>query len=132
MARKNLRNDLGGGEFIWIDADKDMHFVPMLDRVLVKPRRTKEKTEGGIFIPETAKRNETIGIVVAVGHGRINSSGEFVDDKLAYNIGDVVIFGEFTGTKIFLGPEKEEHRLIYEHDIYGIAVKVDKNATESE
>ena len=43
---------------------------PLQDRVLVKRLEEKEKTKGGIIIPDSAKEKPIMGEVVAVGGGK--------------------------------------------------------------
>ena len=50
-------------------------FNPLYDRVLVKRVEGKSVTDGGIFIPETAKEKPYEGVVVSTGTGRITEDG---------------------------------------------------------
>jgi chaperonin GroES len=47
-----------------------MEFQLLQDWALIKPSETKEKTGGGLFIPDTAKEKPVEGKVLAVGKGR--------------------------------------------------------------
>ena len=44
-----------------------MHFRPLHDRVLVRRIDAKEKTAGGIIIPDTAKEKPQEGEIIAAG-----------------------------------------------------------------
>ena len=48
---------------------------PLGDRIVVKPLESEEKTEGGIYLPDTAQEKPQKGEVVAVGPGRVVESG---------------------------------------------------------
>src|SRR2546426_6368105 len=47
-----------------------MGIQPLQDWVLIEPSEAKEKTAGGMFIPDTAKEKRVEGKVLAVGKGR--------------------------------------------------------------
>ena len=47
-----------------------MKIRPLHDRVIVKRLEEKEKTKGGIIIPDSAKETPAEGKVVAVGPGK--------------------------------------------------------------
>ena len=44
-----------------------MNVQPIGERVLIKVRKQKEKTQGGLYIPESAQENKKEGEVIAVG-----------------------------------------------------------------
>jgi chaperonin GroES len=47
-----------------------MKIKPLGERIVVKPLEQKEKTEGGIYLPETASKDKPQkGKVIAVGPG---------------------------------------------------------------
>ena len=82
-----------------LNEEKIKKICPTQDRILIK--RIEEKTNttpGGIFIPEVAKEKAQIGLVIAVGQGRINSNGILIQTKI--KVGDSVFFGKFSGTEI--------------------------------
>ena len=84
---------------------------PLADRVLIKPDSAEEKTKTGIIIPDTAQEKPQRGKVLAVGHGK-------KDDPMTVKIGDVVLFGKYSGTEINI--DGEEMLIMKESDIYAI------------
>lgn len=111
---------------VMIDTDKGIYFEPCFDRILVKPKRTREQTAGGIIIPDEAKIEETMGVVVAVGRGTFNQDGQLIDRDPLFNIGDVVVFKEFTGTHVSLPVDDkyEKFLLMWDRDVIGTLKKV--------
>ena len=93
-----------------------MAFRPLYDRVLVKRLQSETKSAGGLFIPESAKEKPQQAEVVAVGPGRISTSGELTE--LTVKVGDTVLFGKYGGDEIKL--EGEEHIILRESDILAI------------
>lgn len=94
-----------------------MKIKPLADRVLVKPAEEKDKTEGGIFIPDTAKKERPQeGEVIAVGEGKTNDSGELIAPKIKK--GERVLFRKFAGTEIEI--DGEEYLIMGENDILAI------------
>ncbi len=75
-----------------------MSLKPLYDRILVEPIEQEEKTQGGIFIPDTAKEKPMEGKVIAVGEGYRLDNGQI--SSLKVNIGDVVVYGKWAGTEI--------------------------------
>ena len=77
---------------------KDMKLRPLDDRVVVQPVEAEERTAGGIVLPDTAKEKPQRGTVVAIGPGKLLETGKRGD--LSVSIGDVVIYGKYSGTDI--------------------------------
>lgn len=93
-----------------------MKLQPLGDRVLVEPMEAEDKTEGGIYIPDTAKEKQQKGRIVAVGKGRTQEDGKIV--PLEVKVDDKVIYGRYSGTEIkILG---SEFLILKEEDILGI------------
>ena len=94
-----------------------MKFRPLHDRVLIKVLDSEEKTAGGIIIPDTAKEKPQAGEVVAVGPGAKNDEGK--TSPMDVKVGDVVIFGKWSGTEIKI--DGKEYSIMKESDIMGIS-----------
>lgn len=79
---------------------------PLEDRVLIKPIVEKdEKTESGLYIPDTVKKDVKKGVVVACGPGRYaGETGVLIPTFL--NKGDIVLYGATEGLEIEI--EKED------------------------
>jgi len=85
-----------------------MKIKPLGKRLVVKAVKQEEKTEGGIYLPETAsKEKPQQGKVTAVG-------AEFKGVK----IGDTVIFAKYGGTEIKI--EDEDYLVLGEDDVLGV------------
>ena len=92
---------------------------PLGTRVLVKRIEEEEqKTDGGIFIPDTAKEKPQEAEVIALGTGK-NDEGEIVE--FSVKVGDRVLISKYGGTEAKIGGE--EHLIISESDILGIIEK---------
>lgn len=96
-----------------------MNVKPLFDLIIVKREKSEEVTPGGLFIPPTAQKKSTIGIVVAVGNGKILNNGCRVAPEV--KVGDRVIFGEWTGQEIDIDGEK--CLIMKEELITGVAVE---------
>ena len=93
-----------------------MRFRPLHDRVLVRRVEEKERTAGGIIIPDTAKEKPMEGEVLAVGPGSRNDKGDLI--PLDLKIGDRVLFGKWSGTETRI--DGEELLIMKESDIIGV------------
>lgn len=87
-----------------------MKIKPIDDRVLVKPVDPVEKTQSGIFLPDTAKEKSQEGVVIAVG----------TDEDLQSKIkeGNRVLFTKYGGTEIKI--DNVDHIILGRGDILAI------------
>ncbi len=79
-------------------------FKPLGDRVLVEPAQKSERTETGLYIPESAAEKPQRGTIVSVGEGRRDKDGSRLPMPVA--AGDTVIFGKYAGTEVKLNGDK--------------------------
>jgi chaperonin GroES len=89
---------------------------PLGEKIVVKRLEAKEKSAGGIVLPDTAKEKPQEGKVVALGEGRLLEDGKRV--PFSVKVGDRVIFASYAGSEIKL--EGEEHLILQEDDIFAI------------
>ena len=88
-------------------------FIPMGDRVVVKPLERDQMTRSGIVLPDTAKEKPQEGEVFAVGPGRVNDEGKRLPMELKQ--GDRVLFAKYAGTEFKLNDT--DHLIFRESDI---------------
>ena len=93
-----------------------MKIRPLHDRVIVKRLDGEDRTEGGLYIPDTAKEKPVQGKVIAVGAGKRDKSGNLAE--LDVKEGDRVLFSKYSGTEIKL--EGDEHLILREDDILAV------------
>lgn len=92
---------------------------PTLDRILVMPDPDDAITEGGIHIPESARKDSQYGTVLAVGPGRTLMDGTVV--KVALPLGSRVMFQKMNaGIEVVLNGQTR--RLMSEKDVLGVIV----------
>lgn len=92
------------------------NITPLGTRVLVKRiEQEEQKSEGGIFLPDTAKEKPQEAEVVALGNGK-NDDGEIVE--FSVKVGDQVLISKYGGTEVKIGGD--ECVLVNESDILGI------------
>ena len=89
---------------------------PLGDKVVVEPKSDNEKTSGGIFLPDTAKKKPQEGVVVAVGPGRVLDDGK--NAKMNVKKGDVVIFAKYGGTEITF--EGKDYIILDQDSIFAV------------
>jgi len=87
-----------------------MKVKPMDDRVLIEQVEEKEKTSGGIIIPDSAKEKPTTGKVIAVG------TDEDLQEKI--KVGDTVIYGKYGGEEISV--DGKDYKIIQRADILAV------------
>ena len=75
----------------------DIKIKPVGERIVIKPVEQKEqKTVSGIYLPDSAKKDDNSGEVVAIGK---------IED-VEVKIGDKVIYSPHSGTEIEMDGEK--------------------------
>ena len=94
-----------------------MNLKPLGDRVVVEREEAKEKTAGGIVLPDTAKDKPQKGKVLAVGEGRLTKDGK--RRELQVKVGDHVLFTSYAGDEFKL-PGDQKVLLMREDDILAV------------
>jgi chaperonin GroES len=93
-----------------------MKVKPLGDKLIVKRSEAIDRTESGIFLPESAKDKPREGKIIAVGNGNLNKeTGQYLD--FTVKKGDRVIFSSYAGTEIKI--DGEEYLIMTEDDILG-------------
>ena len=82
----------------------DFKLRPLGDRVVIEPIEGADKTESGLFLPETAKEKPQQGTVIAAGLGRRDDDGKLVPMDVKVN--DRVLYAKYAGTEIKLNEKK--------------------------
>ena len=93
-----------------------MNVKPMEDRVLVKPVEKENKTESGIYLPESSKERPVQGKVIAVGPGKRLENGK--RGEMSVKKGDTVVYGKYSGSEIEV--KGAQHLILRESEILGI------------
>src|SRR2546426_1557985 len=105
-----------------------MGMQPLQDWVLIEPSEAKEKTAGGVIIPDTAKEKPVEGKVLAVGKGRWEipekkwgskpkGKEEKVFKPTVLKPGDQVLYEKYGTTPVDL--DGKELVLVRESDVLG-------------
>ncbi len=91
---------------------KKMNIRPLGENVLIQAEKPEQKTEAGIFLPETAQEERSrFGKVVAVGES----------DKIKVKKGDQVIFRLYGGEEVTVFGEK--YLLSHYKDVLAVVVE---------
>ncbi|GAB6166109.1 co-chaperone GroES [Thermostilla marina] len=94
----------------------ELTIQPIGDRVVVEREPSEETTAGGIVLPDSAKKKPARGTVVAVGQGRLLSSGDRTEMQV--KVGDRVLFSSYAGDEFRMG--EQELVLLREEDILAV------------
>lgn len=88
---------------------------PLGNRVVVEPEGRKEKSPGGIVLPDSATQKATRGVVIAAGPGILDKSLACGTIPMTLRIGDRVMFTPYAGTEI--EHEGKSFRVLTEEDV---------------
>jgi chaperonin GroES len=97
-------------------ATKTVTLKPLHDRIVVEAEAREEKTAGGIILPDSAQEKPMIGIVAAVGTGKVLENGKVV--PLEVKVGDKVLYGKYAGTEVKVDGEK--FLIMQERELLGV------------
>ena len=89
---------------------------PLFDRILVERVKVPEKTNSGIFLPDSVKQKHNEGYVIAVGPGSRGNDGNY--NKLNVKAGDRVVLGSYFGHEVEM--DGREYMVLREDDILGV------------
>ena len=89
---------------------------PLGDRLVVQREESEERTEGGIYLPDSAKDKPTRGTVVSVGNGRLLDDG--TRGEMQVKVGDRVLFTSYAGETIEI--DGEEFILMGESEVLAV------------
>jgi len=93
-------------------------FKPLEDRVVIEAVEAETVTASGLVIPDTAKEKPQEGIVLAVGEGKFDDSGNRI--PVDVKVGDKVIYSKYGGTEI--KHSGKEYLVLSARDILAVVV----------
>ncbi|MBI4079398.1 MAG: co-chaperone GroES [Candidatus Levybacteria bacterium] len=93
-----------------------MRIQPLFDNVLIKPLEAEEKTVSGIILPDTVKEKPQIGLVMALGPGKVTPKGE--KHKMVIKVNQKVMYKKWGGNEVKVNGE--EWTLISQDDVLAI------------
>jgi chaperonin GroES len=93
-----------------------MKVIPLNDKIVVKRLEAKDKTAGGIMLPDSAREKPKQGKVLSVGDGKRLENGKRA--ALFVKEGDRVLFSSYAGNEVNI--DGEEYLIMNEDDILAI------------
>jgi chaperonin GroES len=89
---------------------------PLGDKVVVELLEQEEKTSGGIYLPDNAKKKPQEGKIIAIGNGRVLDNGE--RNALSVKPGDRVLFSKYGGNEVTV--DGQDYTILDEDQIYAV------------
>jgi len=96
---------------------KKINIKPLFDNVLIKSLEAEAKTASGIILPDSAKEKPQIGLVMAVGEGKI-VKGE--KQPVVVKVGQKVMYKKWGGSEVKVN--QEEWTMVGQEDILAIII----------
>ncbi len=97
-------------------ARTSLKLKPIGDRVIVQRVDSKEKSEGGLYLPDSAQEKPQEGKVIAVGPGKTLKNGKVVPPTV--KAGDHILFGKYSGSELKV--DEKEYVFLNEDDILAL------------
>ena len=94
-----------------------MNIKQLSDHILIEPIKAQEKTEMGIFLPDTAEKDKSEqGMIIAVAPGKKTDEGKIIPVSVAP--GQKVLFNKYGPSEIKI--DGNEYLMAREEDILAI------------
>ncbi|MBI3312530.1 MAG: co-chaperone GroES [Candidatus Omnitrophica bacterium] len=93
-----------------------MNLKPLGDKVIVEVLGAKDKTQGGLYLPDSAQEKPQEAKVLAVGSGKVLPNGKVVPPDL--KAGDTVLFGKYSGNEVKV--DGKEMLIINQDDVLAV------------
>lgn len=77
---------------------------PLSNHLFIEPLEEEKRTKSGIVLPETAESKPMMGVVAAVGPGKLNEKGERI--AMSVKVGDKVLFKKYGPDEIEIDNKK--------------------------
>ena len=90
--------------------------IPLGDKIVILPQEEGEQMYGNIIVPDAGGEKPEIGIVLAVGPGRVSTNGVLIENKLRK--GQTVMVPKFGAQVVVV--ENETYIMASENDVLGI------------
>lgn len=93
-----------------------MTIKPLADKIVIEVIEDNEKSQGGIFIPDSAKEKPQKGSVIAVGSGKTLDNGQ--KEPMEVKVGDKVLYAKYSGTDVKM--DGKEYKILSVKDVLAI------------
>ena len=93
-----------------------MKVRPLGEKILVKRVEADEKTESGIYLPESAKEKPQQAKVIEVGEGRRLDNGQRADFQVKK--GDTILLSKWGGQEIKI--DDEDYLVMNEDEVLAV------------
>lgn len=93
-----------------------MKLKPLGDKVVIELLEEEDKSAGGLYLPDSAKKKPQSGKVIAVGNGRILEDGTRA--SMSVKVGDKVLFSKYGGNEVNL--DGTDYTILDEDQIFAI------------
>ena len=97
--------------------------IPLGDKVVILPQEEGEQMYGNIIIPDAGQEKPEMGIVLAVGPGRISTDGTLIPNRI--EVGVTVMVPKFGAQVVVV--ENETYIMASESDVLGIIKQKEDN-----
>lgn len=95
---------------------KKTNIQPLFDNVLIRPQDAETKTASGIILPDSVKEKPQVGVIMAIGEGKISPKGE--KHPMVVKVGQSVMYKKWGGNEVKVNGE--EWTLVSQEDILAI------------
>jgi chaperonin GroES len=93
----------------------DIKLRPLADRLVIEPVEQEDRTQSGLFIPETAKEKPS-----RASSCRVPDSTEGSSERIPLDVkkGDKVLFAKYSGTEFKI--DGKELKILKESDVLAV------------
>ena len=96
--------------------EKKVSLRPLGNRVIVQRVEQEETLQGGIILPDSAKKKQELALVLSVGNGKVTPEGKTL--PMPVKVGDKVLMDKYSGQEVTV--DTEEYVVLRSDDIIAI------------
>ena len=97
--------------------------IPLGDKIVILPQEEGEQMYGNIVVPDAGQEKPEMGVVMAVGPGRVSTNGTLISNKI--KVGQTIMVPKFGAQVVVI--ENETYVVASENDVLGIIKQKEDN-----
>ena len=97
--------------------------IPLGDKIIILPQEEGEQMYGNIVVPDAGQEKPEMGVVMAVGPGRVSTNGTLISNKI--KVGQTIMVPKFGAQVVVI--ENETYVVASENDVLGIIKQKEDN-----
>lgn len=95
---------------------EDYTVLPVGNYIIAKRKKNSDRTESGIYVPQTSVDKSNFADVISVGNGIVDNNGNLVEMQVKE--GDMILVDKYSGVPLEL--DDEEYIVLRETEVIAV------------